>query len=137
MLTTKLRRQLEWHFYNYKADLALSGERERDIIESGLCVAFSHVGSRSRLGSPTEGKAMRIAALGHGQDWAAVVLNTFNAFRFEPEYDIMTALYEGGIPKQTIIKKYFADGLWERTFYRWRDKWLEYAYNWAKEFKLL
>ena len=23
MLTTRLRKQIEWHFYNYKADLAL------------------------------------------------------------------------------------------------------------------
>lgn len=133
MLTTRLRKQIEWHFYNYEADLALYEDRVRDIIDSGLTVEFGRVGSGTRPGNPTESKVMRLDELDNRRSWAAVVRNTFNAFKFEPEYDIMVALYVNG--KQ--YRELCTGGLWERTLYRWRDKWLEYAYKWAKEFKLI
>lgn len=141
MLNTRLRKQIEWHFYNYKADLQLYEQRIQDIVDSGLCINFSHIGSHSCLSNPTEAKAIRIEALqeemNRKRDWATVVRNTFVAFRFSPEHDIMIALYVKQIPRNTVINEFFMKGLWERTFYRWRDKWLEKAYWWAKEFEIL
>lgn len=134
MLNTRLRKQIEWHFYNHKADMALYNDMVQDIVNGGLTAKLDAVGGR--CGEPsrsTEKKALKIAALDCQKNWATVVRYTFNAFRFEPEYDIMVALYIKGDSCRKII----GDGLWERTFYRWRDNWLEYAYNWAREFKLL
>lgn len=134
MLTKRLRKQIEWHFYNYKADMASYNERVRDILESGLTASYDHVGGTSGIpGNPVERKAIQLDELDRERSWATVVRNTFTAFRFEPEYDIMVALYI----KQRNRRELFCDGLWETTFYRWRDKWLEYAYKWAQEFKLL
>lgn len=133
MLTKRLRKQIEWHFYNYAADAALYEERERDILSEGLTANFNRVGSCPNRGSATESKAVRLEALGTQRTWATVVRNTFNAFRFEPEYSIMSALYIQGKP----YKELFSDGLWETTFWRWREKWLEYAYKWAREYELL
>lgn len=133
MLNTRLRKQIEWHFYNCKADLKLHEEKVQDIIDSGLTAQLGHIGRSSMPGSPTESKAIRIEALDHERNWATVIRNTFNAFKFEPEYDIMVALYIKG----RRYKELFREGLWETTYWRWRDKWLEYAYKWAKEFKLL
>lgn len=134
MLNTRLRKLIEWHFYNYKADMELYNNRAQDIIDSGLTARLDAVGGRS--GKPsrtTEDKAIKLAALDNQKNWATVVRNTFNAFRFEPEYDVMVAIYIQG----RHHKELFTEGLWETTFYRWRDKWLEYAYKWAKEFSLL
>lgn len=133
MLNTRIRKQIEWHFYNYKADIALYEERKQDIIDSGLTANFGRIGGHSNVGSPTERKAMQIEALDHERNWATVVKNTFNAFRFEPEYDIMVALYIKGKRYRELC----ATGFWESTLYRWREKWLEHAYKWAQEFKLL
>lgn len=134
MLTKRLRSQIEWHFYNYPADMALYNERVRDIAEAGLSMNYERIGSGGNTpGSPTERKAVLLEELDQEKTWATVVRNTFNAFRFEPEFKVMEKLYIYRVP----YKELFSNGLWETTFFRWRDKWLEYALKWAKKFKLL
>ena len=131
MLTTKLRKQIEWHFYNHKAEMKKFYNSVSDILESGLVANLESVGRSNMPGSPTECKALSIAAL--DRSWATVIRNTFARFRFEPEYDVMVELYIKG----RTCKELFGEGLWERTYWRWRDRWLEYAYKWAQELKLL
>lgn len=133
MLNTRLRKQIEWHFYNYSADQKLYEEKVRDICESGLTANLKAAGGHSGISRPTENKAIRLEALGQERSWAGVVQNTFNTFRFEPEYYIMVELYI----KRRPYRELFKDGIWETTFYRWRDKWLQCAYKWAREFGLL
>lgn len=141
MLTTRLRRQLEWHFLNFDADLRVYEDKVQDIIDSGLTVNFQHLGSRSHKGSSTESKAIRIDALeaemNRKKDWATVVRNTFLQFRFSPEHEIMVALYIEHKDKYEVIKHFFDNGNLETTFWRWRDNWLTRALMWAKEFNLL
>lgn len=134
MLTKRLRSQIEWHFYNYPADIALYNERVREIAESGLTVNYNRIGSGENTpGSPTERKAIMLEALEQERSWATVVRNTFVAFQFEPEYEIMTELYIN----RGKYKEILCNGLWQSTFWRWRDRWLEYAYKWAQKFNLL
>ena len=135
MLTTRIRKQIEWHFHNHNADIALYNERARDIIDTGLTARLDRIGGDNGIpGRPTESKAIKIEAFTHEKNWAAVIRNTFNAFRFEPEYELMVNLYiDRKKPKELLMDS----GMWERTYLRWRDNWLEYAYNWAKEFRLL
>lgn len=134
MLTKRLRSQIERHFYNYPADIALYNERVREIAESGLTVNYDRIGSGGNTqGSPTERKAIMLEALEQERNWATVVRNTFVAFQFEPEYEIMTELYIN----RRKYKEILCNGLWQSTFWRWRDRWLEYAYKWAQKFNLL
>lgn len=133
MLTKRIREEIEWHFYKFKADISLYDSKVSDILESGLVVNLESAGRSNIPGDPTECKALKLIAIDEQKTWATVVRNTFNAFRFKPEYDIMIDLYIKGRKR----KELFAEGLWERTFWRWRDAWLETAYKWAKEFKLL
>lgn len=133
MLTKRLRRQIEWHFYNYKADFALYDEKVREIAESGITADFGRVGGSSAPSDPTWGKALKIAAINGDKSWAVVVRNTFITFQNKPEGKIMDALYIQGKPRAEIL----CSGLWETQFYRWRDNWLYCAYEWAKKFNLL
>ncbi len=133
MLTKRLRNQIEWHFKNYNADAALYEDRVREIVDSGLTANYSGIRGGGGVSSPTEIKGLRLLEIDNEQSWAAVVRNTFIAFRFEPEHKVMVELYIKGRP----LKELLCDGLWESTFYRWRDNWLEYAYKWAKKFGLL
>ncbi len=134
MLTKRLRGQIEWHFKNYNADIALYNEKVRDILESGLTPNYGGVGGGGNsISSPTEVKAIKLYELDAERSWATVVRNTFIAFQFEPEHKVMVELYIKG----RKLKELLCDGLWETTFYRWRDHWLEYAYKWAKKFGLL
>lgn len=133
-MNTYIRRQLEWHFRNYEADKALQSIKANDIAESNIVVGFSKIGSnKCGKADPTARKALLICEINDRGSWAAVVENTFKAFRFEPEYEIMTALY---IEKKTW-QQFLADGFNESTFWYWRDRWLEVAYQWAKEYELL
>lgn len=133
-LTKRLRDKIEWHFYNFPADMSIYKERRREILESGMGVNYERVGSGGGLPSnPTERKAILLEELEQEKTWATVVRNTFNAFRFEPEYKVMEQLYVHRVP----YKELFCKGVGERTYWRWRDNWLEYAYKWAKKFRLL
>lgn len=133
MLTKKLRKQIEWHFYNYKADAAIYDNHVCEILDSGLIANYDGIGGGSDVNNPTECKGLKLYELNNEQTWAAVVRNTFIAFRFEPEHKVMVELYI----KERPLKELLRDELWESTFYRWRDNWLEYAYKWAKRFGLL
>ena len=135
MLTKLLRKQIEWQFYNYAADKALYDERVNEVIDEGLTAKYDVVGGRgSDVGNPTERKGLLINAIDGAKVWAKVVENTFTAFRWELEFDLMRALYiENKKPSDIIMLGYTS----ERTFWRARDKWLETAYLWAQRFKLL
>lgn len=133
MLTKRIRRQIEWHFKNYNADAALYEERVNDIIGSGMIANYSGVGSCCGISSPTEKKVLRLSEIDSERTWAAVVRNTFIAFRFELEYEVMVELYINHKP----VKDLLDGGLCESTFYRWRDNWLGFAHKWAKKFNLL
>lgn len=139
MLTKRMRAQIEWHFDNYAADLALYEHRARDILDSGLTGNLSYTGRGSLPGNPTEHKAIRLAALDGHRSWATVVRNTFNAFRFEPEYEVMYKLYiEHKRVKELIKTKSNPDGIVsESTFYFWKNKWMDMAEKWARSFNLI
>lgn len=134
MLTRRIRSQIEWHFYNYPADMRTYNEKVRDITESGMSMNYDRAGSAGNLpGSPTERKAILLEALNQEKSWATVVRNTFIRFEFEPEGKLMEELYINGRNAKELI----CDGVWETTFYRWRDNWLEYALKKAKKLRLL
>lgn len=138
MLNTRLRKQIEWHFYNHKADLALYEDKARDIIESGLTVNFGRVGSGSSGGSQTESKVIRLEALdeqmSRKRDWSTVVRNVWIAFPpWSYEHKVMIKLY---VEKKSW-EEIFAEGTAKSTFLYWRDKWLLEALMWAQAFELL
>lgn len=134
MLNRKTRKLIESHFYNYNKYKSLYKEKETDIINSGLTARYDSFGCSGGMpGNPIESKVFRLLALDKERCWATVVLSTFTAFRFEPEYNIMVALYI----ERRNRKEIFANGLWETTYYRWREKWLNYAYKCACSLNLL
>ena len=137
-MNRNIRRQIEWHFYNYTADEKLYQEKVKDIVETGLTANYNKIGHSTKIGDPTQNKAIQLSKLSPDRNWAAVVRNTFNTYRFEAEHDVMVELYINKKRYSEIIKsKSNKYGIPERTFFYWRDRWLNTALMWAKEFKLL
>lgn len=135
MLTKRMRKLIEWHFYNYAADKEMYAERIAEIAESGITANYSAIGGHSGTPSnPTERKGLLLNDLKLTQTWDAVVRNTFTAFRFEPEYDMMKAMYIDGKKPSEI---YNGGITTEPTFWRARDRWLCVAYGWAQVYGLL
>ena len=124
MLTRRLRNLIEWHFYNYNADAAMYAEQAQDIIDAALTANYSGVGGVCGVGNPTESKALKLLEYGGERTWFTVV---------KDHYPIMQALYI----ERRALKDILCDGIWETTFYRWRDEWLEWALKWAQDFRLL
>lgn len=135
IMTRRTRELIEWHFYNYAADKETYAERIAEIAESGITANYSAIGGRGGMpGNPTERKGLLLNDLKLTQTWDAVVRNTFTAFRFEPEYDMMKALYIDGKKPSEI----YGGGITsEPTFWRARDRWLCTAYDWARIYELL
>jgi|GEM_PF-2111502 len=143
-LTRRFRKQLEWHFYNYKAELALYSERlaklndrRNDIMDSMASVNYAAVGGRGgSCSDTTASRAMRLESLDrmfdNRKDWFCVVRNTFNHFMFEHEATIMLDLYVNGKKRSDVLKT-----INESTFWYWRDRWLGVALMWAKKFDLI
>ena len=137
-MNRKIRRQIEWHFYNYEADEKLYQEKVKDIVETGLTANYDKIGRSTKIADPTPNKAIQLSKFSPDRNWAAVVRNTFNTYRFEPEYAVMVDLYINKKRYREIIKnKNNKFGLAESTFFYWRERWLNTALMWAKEFELL
>jgi len=143
MLTRKLRKQIEWHFYNHRAELALLNERREEIAAHIQSVDYSSIGGGSKYNGAdsTAKRADQLlsldALLENKRNWFCVVRNTFLHFRLELEFDVMCKLYiENKIDTshRKIIRLLEIES---STFYFWRDKWLERALRWAKELDLL
>lgn len=132
MLNTRLRKQIEWHFYNYEAGRKLYQSKAEDIIYAVPPPKYIP-DNCPRRGSPTESKAVKLWELDCDKNWAGVVRNTFLAFRFEPEFALMKRLYIERERWREVIES----GVNESTFWYWRDRWLTTALMWAKEYKLL
>lgn len=133
-MTKRMRKQIEWHFYNYTADRELYAERVAEIAESGIVANYATVGGQGAPANPTERKGLLINDLSTERTWATVVRNTFTAFRFDPEYDLMQAMYVDGKKPKEIYESGITS---EPTFWRARERWLKEAYDWAQLYGLL
>lgn len=68
-----------------------------------------------------------------GTKWDEVVSKTYTTYQFQPQWKIMYLLYQQKMNVEDIIDQIIP----QRTYFRWRDKWLKTALSWAKEYELL
>jgi len=110
-------------------------EKQNDILlENITSDETKSRGGIGKQGSAVENKALRLLDIFLNGSWLKVVENTFTAFRWEFEYEIMKDLY---INKKNRHQIFVERGVGTSSLYLMKKRWLETAYNWAKEFKLL
>ena len=144
MITKKLKKQIEWHFYNHRADLALYKERRDDILEAGLTACLCSVGGRSSTPSnPTESKAFKLLEIGDPTLWGVVINNVVIAFEFEVQGEIIQDKFDPqglGTKKlkyHQLVSKYGGYNA-NRSVYDYRyNKIMELAAEWAAKFGLI
>lgn len=134
MLTRRTKRQIEWAFYEYKANKTLGAQRTAEIAEQGLTADLERIGFGSGVSQPTESKAIRLMSRMQPYLWAKVVENTLAAFRFESVYDVLIERYFHRKGHKELLAKYMGS---ERGYYYSLDRALEFAYMWALEYGLL
>lgn len=134
MLDRRTKRQIEWAFYNYKANRKLGAEQLQEIAEQGLTADLERIGFGGGTSNPTESKGLRLQERAKQYLWAKVVENTLAAFRFEAVYDILVDRYFKGKSHNLIMTDY---AIGESTYFYRLDRALEYAYMWVLEYELL
>jgi len=137
MLTTKLRRQIEWNFRNYDANRKLGAEEVAYIAERGLCAPYDSIFSGNRGGQsrPTEKAALELSERLKCYHWAKVVENTITAFRFRAEYDIIIGRYFENMKYYPLIDETCSGN---ESVYTYRiNNILNTALMWAREFELV
>jgi len=134
-MNTETRKRIEYYFLNYEKILEQDLERQSDIVYEGIVSDESKSpGGSGRKGSAIENKALRLVDMFLRGSWVKVVEYTFTAFRFEYEFEIMKDLY---LKKKNRHQIYVERGVGTSSLYLMKNRWLETAYNWAKEFKLI
>jgi hypothetical protein len=136
-LNNKIKRQIEWHFKNYKADKAMGENYVRDVAESGMVRGYDRVSvDGGMFCNAIESKIILMEERSIPYRWAKVVENTLNAYRFDLGFDMFYERYMSSEKPgdRLLMAKYCVP---ERTYYRWIRKVLETAFEWAKEFNLL
>jgi len=134
-MNTETRKKLEWAFYNYDKLLQQDLEKQDNILLENITSdeTKSH-GGVGKKGSTVENKAFRLMDLFLNGSWLKVVENTFTTFKWGYEYEIMLDLYFFKKSRNQILEERH---LPESSYQFMKNKWLNTAYNWALEFRLL
>lgn len=131
-MDSQTRRLIERYFYDYGASGRLVSGRELEIIEANLTAAYGQLVKESRIKNPTEEKVMQLLNLTNTSDasWYSVIDSVFSAYKYlRPDiYEVMQDKYIYCKPNSEICKY-----IHRNTLSAWRNKWLETAYEIAKD----
>lgn len=131
MLDRKVRKRIEWAFYNYDVLKTLAAEYLVELAETGITAQYDGAGIHSgHISNPTEVKGVKVAG-NTAAIWCKVVENTKKYFE--------TVYWETNIKKYQLIafrytKKYnerkicYELSIERETMYRWIKEILYYAY---------
>ena len=130
MLDRKIRKRVEYAFYNYKTLKEQGANYIVELAESGLTARLDSVGGSSGKSNPTEAKGIKAAECYDAIPWCRVVERTKKRFMDEPlKLKLIEYRYERKTPiKQLYTKhydKFYASE--KKTFYNWLDEILTYA----------
>ena len=131
-MDSQTRRLIERYFYDYGASRGLVSDRELEIIEANLTTAYGQLVKESKIKNPTEEKVMQLLNLTNTSDasWYSVIDSVFSAYKYlRPDiYEVMQDKYIHCKPNSEICKY-----IHRNTLSAWRNRWLETAYEIAKD----
>src|SRR5690554_6881185 len=129
MLDWKIRKKIEWAFYNYNTLKQRAKEYICDIASEGLTARYGVAGSSNGYSNPTENKALS-AASQNDEAWCKVVEHTFEQFKYEPlKTKLIKYRYDKGLSVRQLCDNYNNEFFVfeEKTFYNWINEILTYA----------
>ena len=94
MLDRKVRKMIEWWFYNYESKRKEAAEYLVELAEQGITARYEGLGIRnSSVSNPTESKGIKTLDGRKSALWCKVVENTLTTFRWEIEYRVIELFY--------------------------------------------
>ena len=128
----KIRKQIEYAFYNYDKLKADASEYLSDLC-SLKSPGLENLGHGSGVSKPTENAGVKLAEY-NKYLWCEVVERTVTAYRWEYEYTLIRKKYVEKKGRRLICVEL---GICDRTFDYWVGRILNTAEQWAKEFEVL
>ena len=128
----KIRKQIEYAFYNYDKLKADASEYISDLC-SLKSPGLENLGHGSGVSKPTENAGVKLAEY-NKYLWCEVVERTVTAYRWEYEYTLIKKKYVEKKGRRLICAEL---GICDRTFDYWVGRILNTAEQWAKEFEVL
>ena len=128
----KIRKQIEYAFYNYDKLKADASEYISDLC-SLKSPGLENLGHGSGISNPTENAGVKLAEY-NKYLWCEVVERTVTAYRWEYEYTLIRKKYVEKKGRRLICAEL---GICDRTFDYWVGRILNTAEQWAKEFEVL
>lgn len=128
----KIRKQIEYAFYNYDKLKADASEYLSDLC-SLKSPGLENLGHGSGVSKPTENAGVKLAEY-NKYLWCEVVERTVTAYRWEYEYTLIRKKYVEKKGRRMICTEL---NLPERTYHYWLDRVLGTAEQWANELKVL
>lgn len=128
----KIRKQIEYAFYNYDKLKADASEYISDLC-SLKSPGLENLGHGSGVSNPTENAGVKLAEY-NKYLWCEVVEKTVTAYRWEYEYTLIRKKYVEKKGRQRICIEL---GLALSTYHYWLDRILNTAEQWARELKVL
>lgn len=128
----KIRKQIEYAFYNYDKLKAEAAEYVSDLC-SLSSPGLENLGHGTGISNPTANAGIKLAEY-NKYLWCEVVEKTVTAYRWEYEYTLIKKKYVEKKGRQRICAEL---GICSRTFDYWVSKILNTAEQWAFELKVL
>lgn len=128
----KIRKQIEYAFYNYDKLKEDASEYIADLC-SLKSPGLENLGHGSGVSKPTENAGVKLAEY-NKYLWCEVVERTVTAYRWEYEYTLIRKKYVEKKGRRLICTEL---NLPERTYHYWLDRVLGTAEQWANELKVL
>jgi len=121
----RLAREIESHFYGYASERAEIKAREAEIAEAGA-FKMTETGVRGTdSADPTGEKAARMEEeLREIKGWSEVVKSTYRRFSGTPQAEFLAMVYTERQKVAQVCAHLFLD---RSTYFRWREKILDFA----------
>jgi hypothetical protein len=132
-MDNKLKRKIDWAFYNYNTLIADTQAALDDIRNSGLIADMTKVGHSCGIGRPTEQKAIK-CMVDEKALWCAVVERTYIQYKWTMEGVILKKKYFDKKSRAQIMCECEVS---ESSYHFWLGRIRATAELWAYEFGLI
>ncbi|MBO7213985.1 MAG: hypothetical protein J6V66_00660 [Clostridia bacterium] len=131
----KVKRKIEYAFYNYRRLVESAVQSTVDIADAGLAAQYGSPRVQSTTDNKRESRLCK--AIDNSLEawrWCNVVEHTLDHYACDGRDKIIRLRYFKGYSVNHTCSEY---GIAQRTFFNFRDEFLGVSEYWAKKFNLL
>lgn len=134
MLERRVRKKIEWAFYNYKAISTTAEKYILEVAEKQLSVSYDKLPVQSSAGNSVESSVIKALDKGDAYKWCKVVEQTLEHFAGTGKDTLIRLKYFEKLREWKLCQKLYVE---HTSIYRWVDEAMIYAAMVALQFGLI